>query len=267
VGFLAMELDARSRPDLAAGFLAGFAMESDDYDLYAVVDFYLCYRAWVRAKVACFLAADPSTDPDKARRKALEGQRLFGLARAYVEAPPTGQPLIAVGGVIGAGKSTLAEALGRALGVPVIASDRTRKALAGVPATQPAPPAAYAPAFSARTFAELFRRAEVVLRSGRGVVLDATFREREVRLQAQQLARRHQRPFRFVEASCDETTLRQRLRRRATGLSVSDATEDLLDRIRREFEPITEFSRAEHVTVPTTQPVEAQVEAVRASLG
>src|SRR5207244_12620893 len=85
VSFLAMELDARSRPDLAASFLATFAMESADYDLYAVVDFYLSYRAWVRGKVAGFLAADPSTGSEKAQRKSREGERLFALARTYCE--------------------------------------------------------------------------------------------------------------------------------------------------------------------------------------
>jgi uncharacterized protein len=38
VAFLAMELDARSRPDLGANCLAAFATASDDHDLYAVVD-------------------------------------------------------------------------------------------------------------------------------------------------------------------------------------------------------------------------------------
>jgi aminoglycoside phosphotransferase family enzyme/predicted kinase len=266
VAFLAMELDARSRPDLAANFLASFAMESNDYDLYAVVDFYLSYRAWVRAKVACFLAADPASSPEKAERKSQEAKRLFALARAYIEPHGTGRPVIAVGGLIGAGKSTLAEALGRSLGLPVIASDRTRKALAGVSATQPAPAEAYSAAFSDRTYDELFRRATVVLRSGRGVILDATFRERDCRLRARTLADHHQRPFRFVEAICDDATLRQRLRSRATRVAVSDATEDLLDQIRREFEPVTELATDEHLPVPTTQPVAAQVQTVRDTL-
>ncbi|MGH7307373.1 MAG: AAA family ATPase [Candidatus Rokuibacteriota bacterium] len=266
VAFLAMELDARSHPDLAAHFLAAFAMDSDDYDLYAVIDFYLAYRAWVRAKVACFLAADPSSGPEKAQRKAQEARRLFALARAYSEPHRTGRPVIAVGGLIGAGKSTLAEALGRSLGLPVIASDRTRKALAGVPAMQPAPASAYSEAFSAQTYDELFRRAAVVLRSGRGVILDATFRERDARLRAQKLAHHHQRPFRFVEAICDDATLRQRLRSRATSVAVSDATEDLLDQIRREFEPVTELANDEHLPVSTTQPVATQVQTVRGTL-
>ena len=167
-----------------------------------------------------------------------------------------------MGGLIGAGKSTLARALGGTLGYPVIESDRTRKGLAGVAATERAAADVYDAAFTRRTYEEVLRRADVVLGSGRGVILDATFRSRDLRLRARDLARRHRRPFRFVETICDDATLRARLRARATGVSVSDATEDLLDRFRREFEPITELAAGEHVPVQTTLPLSRQVEAV-----
>jgi hypothetical protein len=261
--FLAMELTARSRADLAERFLAAFALASDDHDLYGVVDFYAGYRAWVRGKVAAFLAADPTTPPEKAGRKAEEARSLFVLARSYAEDRPGTPPVIAVGGLIGSGKSTLAEALGQAAGVPVVSSDRVRKVLAEVRATERAPESAYSAAFSARTFDEVFRRAGVVLGSGRGVVLDATFRGRALRLRARDLAQRHGRRFLFVETVCDEVTLRERLRRRAAGPSISDAGEALLERVRAEFEPVTELGAGEHVRVDTTGSPEA---AVRAAL-
>ena len=267
VAFLAMELDARGRPDLAENFLADFAMESADYDLYAVVDFYLSYRAWVRGKVASFLADDPSTGPEKAQRKSREAEQLFALAHTYSKPPNQAGPVVAVGGLIGAGKSTLARSLRRSLGIPVVDSDRTRKALAGVPATKQASAGAYSGEFTRQTYDELFRRADVVLSSGRGVILDASFRSRDLRLRARELASRHGRPFRFVEAICDDVTLRARLRARAAaGMSVSDATEELLDRFRRDFEPVAELPTDEHVSVDTTLPVSAQVEAVRRTL-
>ena len=259
VAFLAMELTARSRADLAELFLAAFAGESDDHDLYGVVDFYAGYRAWVRGKVAAFLAADPSTPSEKATRKAEEARTLFTLARSYAETRPGAPPVVAVGGVIGSGKSTLAEALGRATGVPVLSADRVRKALAGIRATERAPDSAYSAAFSARTFDELFRQAAVVLGSGRGVVLDATFRGRDLRLRARDLARRHGRRFLFAETVCDEVTLRERLRRRAAAPSVSDAGEALLERIRAEFEPVIELGAGEHLRIDTTGPPEASV--------
>jgi aminoglycoside phosphotransferase family enzyme/predicted kinase len=266
VAFLAMELTARARADLAELFLARFALKSDDYDLYGVVDFYAGYRAWVRGKVAAFLAADPSTPQEKAVRKAEEARTLFALARSHAGARSGKPPVIAVGGVIGSGKSTLAEAFGQAVGMPVISSDRTRKALAGVRATERAPDSVYGAAFSARTFDELFRRAAVVLGSGRGVVLDATFRERTLRLRARDLARCCGRRFLFAETVCDEATLRDRLRRRAAAPSVSDAGEALLERVCAEFEPVTELGAGEHVRVDTTGPPEAAVGVVTAAL-
>jgi uncharacterized protein len=265
-GFLAMELDARGRPDLAASFLGRFALEANDYDLYGVVDFYVSYRAWVRAKVAAFLAADPSTPPDKAGRKAGEARQLFALAERRAHAPTAAGPVVAVGGIIGTGKTVMAEALAQALALPVVASDRTRKWLAGVEATERAPEAAYAADFSRRTFDEVFRRAGVVLRSGRGVILDATFRDRDLRRRARELAGRYGCRFLFVETTCDDATLRERLRRRAAGPSVSDATESLLARVRTEFEPVTELPPAEHLVVDTTGPAASRVAAVRRAL-
>jgi hypothetical protein len=49
-------------------------------------------------------------------------------------------------------------------------------------------------------------------------------------------------------------------------VSVSDATEELLDRFRRDFEPVTELPAHEHVSVDTTLPAPAQAEAVRRTL-
>ena len=262
VAFLAMELTARSRTNLAEGFLAAFACEADDHDLYDVVDFYAAYRAWVRGKVAAFLAADPSTPVEKAARKADEARALFNLASAYAEGRAEAPPMIAVGGVIGSGKSTLAEGLSRATGIPVVSSDRVRKSLAGIEATERAPASAYSADFSARTFDEVFRRADVVLASGRGVIIDATFRERALRLRARGLAQRHGRRFLFAETMSDDATLRERLRRRAAGPSVSDADEGLLDRVRAEFEPVTELAAGEHVRVDTTGSIGAGVRAV-----
>ena len=125
---------------------------------------------------------------------------------------------------------------------------------------------AYTPAFTERTFDEVFRRAEVVMRSGRGVILDATFRDRALRLRARALENRYDRPFRFVEAIFDDTTLRARVRARAAGTSVSDATEDILDKIRSEFEPVTELEPEERVRVDTILPLGTQVDAVRNAL-
>ena len=266
VAFLAMDLDHEEKPELSAWFLSRFALESSDYDLYAVVDFYLCYRAWVRGKVACFVAADPSTPLEKQARKAEEARTHFALALAYTRPWFEDPWVVAVGGIIGSGKTTLADALSRDLGFPLVSADATRKSLAGLAPTERGGEEIYTSDFSRRTFREMFRRAGVVLGSGRGVILDSTFRGRDLRLEARDLAVRHGRPFLFVEARCDEETIRERLRRRSGAPSVSDAGEPLLAYFQREFEPVTEFGPGEHLVVDTAGALAEQGAAVRARL-
>jgi predicted kinase len=84
-----------------------------------------------------------------------------------------------------------------------------------------------------------------------------------MRGRARELARCHGRPFLFAETACEDRVLRERLRQRAAGPSVSDATEELLTRMRAEFEAVTELPEGEHLVVDTTQPLESLAERVR----
>ena len=264
IAFLIMELEAEGRGDLATYVLSRFASASNDYDFFPLMNLYVGYRAWVRAKVACFVADDAGTPPDKARRKAAEAARLFALADAFAGPRPRMGAVVAVGGMIGAGKSTVAQALGLALPAPVISSDATRKALAGVAPLERAGPAAYDDRSTAATYAEVLRRAEVVLASGRDVVLDATFRKAVFRDAARALARQHHLRFLFVAMDGDDETLTARLRARDLDPAVSDARVDLLPWLRRDTEPPLELEPAEVLKVDASQPIGAVVTAVRA---
>ncbi|MGA9822826.1 MAG: AAA family ATPase, partial [Desulfobaccales bacterium] len=88
--------------------------------------------------------------------------------------------LVVIFGLMGAGKSTLARALGQARGWPVIESDRVRKALAGLAPGDRAETdfgqGIYAEDFSARTYAEMLRLAAAHLAEGSGVILDGSFK-------------------------------------------------------------------------------------------
>jgi hypothetical protein len=262
VAFLAMELEGVGRPDLAAGFLARFAEASGDFALFEVIDFYLSYRAFVRGKVAAFLAADPAVDAAVRRGKQEEARRCFGLARAFSGAPVDPPFVIAVGGIIGSGKSTLAEALGRELAVPVIGSDRTRKRLAGLAPTAPGGEALYADARTEETYAAVLRGAASVAGARRGVVLDASFRARRFRAATAAMAAAAGAGFIFVESRCaDRGVLRERLQRRAAGPAVSDAREDLLERFEEAYEAVAPDEPGLHLVIDTSGPAEASVEA------
>jgi uncharacterized protein len=268
VAFLAMELDAARRPDLAAGFLARFAEASTDFALYGVLDFYLSYRAWVRGKVAAFVAADPSPGGDVRRDKRAEATRNFALARAYAGKPLDQPFVIVVGGLIGTGKSTLAAALGRELAVPVVSSDRVRKALAGLAPTERGGPALYEPAAVERVYDEIISRAAAVVGARRSVILDATFSTRRWRDAAAQLARAAGARFALVETRCpDRDLLRQRLSRRRDAASVSDATDAQLAEIERRFEPFGPLDPGPHLPVDTGGTPAAALAEALTSLG
>lgn len=264
VAFFAMELEAEKRSDLAAYFLSCFARASNDYGFYELLDFYVAYRACVRAKVACFVAADPGTPRDKSRRKQDEARRLLDLASRAAHRPRRPR-VIAVGGLIGAGKSTLADRLSAELGLPVISSDATRKFLGGVAPTDRGPPALYGEAMTRATHDEMFRRARRVLEAGRGVILDATFRDADQRASARALARYHDCPFVFLELRCDEATLRKRLRQRGPG-ALSDAREGLLARIQREYEAPDELPIGERLVLDATEDPGALARTVRTQI-
>ena len=174
--FLAMDLEYRRRPELAAWFMSQMAMRTNDYDLFRGLDFYESYRAWVRGKVACFVASDPNTPRAKARRKAKEARAHFQLADVLLRPRHQPQVVVVVGGGLATGKSTLAATVAREHRMVVIGSDATRKGLAGLDPTERGDDAIYTPSMNRRTYDAMEGSARAVLESGRSVVMDATFR-------------------------------------------------------------------------------------------
>lgn len=261
IAFLAMDLSWHGRVDLAERFLALYAREADDYDLYRLVDFYESYRAYVRGKVQSILAEDVRASAALRARAAREARRYFLLALASERRSLVPPRLIAVGGQIAAGKSTAAERLSVELSAPVIDTDRTRKHLLGVQPTtkiHEAPFAgAYEPAISARVYDEVFRRANIVLDSGRIAIIDASFRTAATREQARELARRAGVAFTFFECRAPASVCRQRLRRRARETGVSDGRLEIFDAVAARWESVEELPAEDHVIVDTSGPAGA----------
>lgn len=216
------------------------------------------------------LAADEAAEPAARQRAAAEARRYYLLALASERRPLLPPAVVAVGGVIAAGKSTIAEAIAGRLAAPVVDADRTRKALLGVEPTTPlhvpAFAGAYTPEASERVYEELLRRAGRVLDSGRPVVLDASFRRRDHRLAARHLAHRHSVPFRFVECRADPTLCRQRLERRERERGVSDGRLEIFDDFLARWQPVEELPAAEHLLLDTGRPLEESLEALERHL-
>lgn len=260
LAFLSMDLAWHGRVDLSERLLATYARESNDFDLYRLIDFYESYRAYVRGKVSAILANDEGAPRPVRERARKEARRYFLLALAAERAPLIGPLVVAIGGILASGKSTLADRLGLVLGAPAINTDRVRKHMLGAKPTDKlydgSWSGAYDPAFTERVYAEVRRFASAVVASGRPVILDASFRSASMRADARALARSLGVPFVFVECRADPDVCRARLRERAKGPSVSDGRLEIFDDFLAKWEPVTELSPEEHVVVRTDGPGE-----------
>lgn len=250
--FFAMELHAAGRPKLGEVFLARFARASGDFGFYPVLALYLCHRALVRSKVAAFVAREPSASPERRSQKQAESKHLLSVAASFTR-PVAAQPwLLCVAGLPGSGKTTLAESIGFGTGAPVVSSDWLRKRLGGVDLFARGGPELYSDDFNRRTLAALLQAAEAVVDGGRPVILDATFARQDWRRAAFEFGKHRGIVTLFLEATCPEDVLRQRLRARQSQNSVSDARESLLEAFLQSREPPTEIPETHRYEVNTT---------------
>ncbi|HYC54744.1 MAG TPA: AAA family ATPase [Candidatus Binatia bacterium] len=227
IAFLAMDLQYRGRADLAARLLRRYARHSGDYHLFSVVDFFLSYRAMVRAKVAALVATDESFGPDK-RHGARESARAhLELGASFLTARAPGA-VVLVSGTVGTGKTTVAEALADAMGGVVLSSDHIRKDRAGLPAAaregRGTDQGMYEAEARAAVYAAMLEEADAVVASGRCAILDGTYARRSWRHDAAAWARARGVEAWLVEVTAPEALVLERLRHRAAaGEDASDA--------------------------------------------
>jgi uncharacterized protein len=117
----------------------------------------------------------PYRETSQREKLAREARRYFALAEEFLgPAPPR---LVAIGGLSGTGKTTiaagLAPSLGRLPGGLHLRADIERKRLFGAAQTVRLPQSYYSPEISAKVYAEVRHKAEIALASGFSVIADA----------------------------------------------------------------------------------------------
>ncbi|MBA4373030.1 MAG: hypothetical protein C0402_09255 [Thermodesulfovibrio sp.] len=217
-----------------------YLKRTGDWELRLLVPFYACYRAVVREKVESFRLADPAISKKEKTAAAKRAARYFSLARTLAEADARPR-LFLIGGLPGTGKSTLAKALAARLGTDYLNSDVARKELAGLETGRDGKAefgdGIYTAAVTDLTYDELLARASVALRSGRSMVLDATFAREKWRQQAAGLARRLKAVAVTVECHCPVKVIQARMVQRQKQGSVSDAGWEIYRKMRKQAEP------------------------------
>lgn len=162
LGFLLMDLhDLNAAQGTSDAVLAGYRDAGGTPQPEALLAFFGAYRAQVRAKVALLRSAQPGVDAPVLRERARVLLTLSGHLSWRARGPIT----LLVTGPPAAGKSTLASALARVSGLPVLSSDAIRKERAGNGSPD------YSTDGRAAIYAELGRRAGLE----RAVIVDASF--------------------------------------------------------------------------------------------
>lgn len=215
LAFLLMDLVHRGQVDLANIVFNRYLDRADEADGLALLPLFLSLRAGVRAHVTA-RAALPKPSPDAVA--------YFARAEALLRSVPP--RLIAIGGLSGTGKSTLAAALaagvGQAPGARLLRSDVLRKRHFGLAPEQKLPAAAYQPEINDVIYRALMDATRRALVAGYSVILDAVAAQPGEREAFAALAAAAGVPFTGLWLEADPAVLQARLEQRRNDASDAD---------------------------------------------
>lgn len=242
LAFLLMDLDHRGHRDFANLVSNRYLDLTGEDDGLAAMPLFLALRAVIRAHVTATMAEHGWAGGD--------ASAAFAEARAYLDEAeaallPHPARLIAVGGLSGTGKSTLAAALaaelGRRPGARVLRSDVLRKLMFGAEPESPLPPQAYAPEFTARVYRELSSRAATALRAGYAAIIDAVALKEGERRAFAAVAERAGVPFTGLWLEAPPDSMLARVGGRSG--DASDASRDIVEQQMRHDPGALDWSR------------------------
>jgi aminoglycoside phosphotransferase family enzyme/predicted kinase len=226
LAFLLMDLQHQDLPTLAQRLLNGYLDVTWDDAGLALLPLFLACRAAIRAKVLGFAA--PEAADGSGAPAVGEARDYLERALGYLNLPPA--RLVALGGVSGTGKSTLARllapGLGAAPGAVVLRSDVVRKRMYGIAPDERLPPDAYQKEISHRVYDTLTKRAVALVGAGHAAIVDAVFLDPEERAQIERAADDAGVSFQGLWLTAPEDVLVRRVRARRG--DASDATPEVL---------------------------------------
>jgi hypothetical protein len=227
LAFLLMDLEHRGLGHFANRVFNRYLDRSEADGGLAAMPLFLSLRAAIRAHVTA-TALEHAAHPAARAKMACDAHRYLDLEERFLQPQPC--RLIAVGGLSGTGKSTLAAGLAPELGLRpgarVLRSDVTRKLLLGVDPEERLPTTAYTREASARVYDALRRKAAVGLAAGYTVIIDAVALTPEERDSFAEIARAAAVPFSGLWLEARPEAMADRIRGRVR--DASDASPEIL---------------------------------------
>ncbi|WP_404480547.1 AAA family ATPase [Novosphingobium sp. BL-52-GroH] len=219
LAFLLMDLWHRGARRAANMLFNRYLDVSADEGGAGLLPLFMSVRATVRAHVmaATFQRSGSTKAASAARDFLILAQALLGGATPVV---------VAIAGLSGTGKTTLAREIGAdvggAPGARILRSDVLRKRLAGLAPETSLPPSCYNQRETGRVYAELTRLTGHWVGAGSGVVADAVFGQAAEKRAIELVAQQQQVPFHGFWLDLAEEARLARIRDR--GPDASDAT-------------------------------------------
>jgi predicted kinase len=265
LAFLAMDLDFEGFPAAARILLKSYVQYSGDEDTYILMNFYKCYRALVRVKVNCLRLQQNDLVEEQRSRLLEETQRYMDLAYGY--AGQFARPTVwVVCGMIATGKSTISKKLADKLNIKILSSDLIRKALFKDQAQKKLAfeEGMYSREATSMTYGKLLLLAQEEIEKENSVILDATFSRKNQRREVIRLADAMDANIVFIECLCGEAVIKDRLKKRNSVPTLSDARVEHFENLKTVFEPFNDIPQSIHITVNTQRALDDCIKEVLA---
>ncbi len=235
--FTAMDMAANGRLDLCHSFVNAYFEASGDYSAVKVLQWYLVYRAMVRAKVAAMRALQAEENTKERREAEHDLSSHLSLAERFATLPSEVPRIWITYGLSGSGKTVGSEQLLQRHGALRVRADVERKRLAGlkpnesVTADDERSAHLYSTQMTEATYRRLAELAESIVGTGESVIVDATCLKRWQRDLLRSVAERLDVPFQILAFHAEHSELRRRIVERSErGRDASDADLDVLEK-------------------------------------
>lgn len=236
LAFLLMDFEFHDKKYFSDFLLDRYLSFTKDYEMLKLIDFYKCYRAYVRGKVTSF--AYDSTPSVEIKNNA---EAYFLLADRYANLLFMPPQMFIICGLPGTGKTTLSEELAKRVGAIHIRSDAIRRLIAKAPLDKhlyaPFEHQIYSKDITEKTYNTMNEKAKTCISSGKGVILDATFFNKAYLERAREVGMKFGVKPHIICCMVDDTTAKERIEQKEKSDLQSDATWEIYKKLKLSFQP------------------------------
>lgn len=256
LAFLVMDLTEKKQVAFAHQLVNTYLHYTEDYEGLTLLPYYLAYRAVVRAKIALFRLKQEKLGKKEKKEIQNDYYNFINLAESYTL--PTKPSLIITHGFAGSGKTTVAKECVKYCGAIQLNSDVIRKHLFGIPlhsrSNSDLNSGIYATEATKETYRKLANLAEIIIKAGFTVLVDATFLQFSQRTCFYSLAKKLKIPFYILHCQVNNAEIEQRIKNRLNNPNrISEADLTILTEQKKNNDPLTNLEKEHTLLIKDKQ--------------